>query len=118
VERLRDREFGRYLIGRWDAAIDALERRRFAPRARGGPARAPAPAEAEQIVLEFKRAHYADWPDHPLPALRGRTPREAVRSAEGRRAVGRLLDEMERDERREGATAFDFGVLRRELRLK
>jgi hypothetical protein len=79
----------------------------------------PTPPEAEQLVLDMKRAHYADWPDHPLPALEGRTPREAIRTAEGRRAVDLLLKEMENLEARsDGGTAFDFGELRRELHLE
>src|SRR5438552_13682726 len=33
--------------------------------------------EAAEVVRAYKDRHYADWPDHPLPALQGRTPREA-----------------------------------------
>jgi hypothetical protein len=77
------------------------------------------PAEAQQLVLEYKRRHYADWPDHPLPALGGLTPRAAIRTAEGRRAVDTLLKDMENTERRSaGEYAFDFGELRRALGLK
>jgi hypothetical protein len=80
---------------------------------------APPPPEAEQLVLEFKRRHYADWLDHALPALGGQSPREAVRTAQGRNAVDVLLKDMEnREQRGPGTQAFDFADLRRELGLE
>jgi hypothetical protein len=79
----------------------------------------PPPPEVAKILLEFKERHYATWPDEPLPALRGKTPREAVRTAQGRDAVDVLLKEMENHERRwEGPGAFDFSRVRRELGLE
>jgi len=79
----------------------------------------PPPPEAEELVLEFKRRHYADWADHALPALGGLSPREAVRTARGRGAVDVLLKDMENHERRSsGATAFDFAPLREDLGLE
>ncbi|MFQ5418299.1 MAG: hypothetical protein ACE5FL_14835, partial [Myxococcota bacterium] len=72
----------------------------------------------EELLLELKRRHYAEWPDQIIPALGDRSPREAVRTAQGRGAVDVLLKDMENRERRlEGADAFDFGALRRELGL-
>ncbi|HME73214.1 MAG TPA: antitoxin Xre/MbcA/ParS toxin-binding domain-containing protein, partial [Myxococcota bacterium] len=90
-----------------------------AARAQGGPGPEPPPPEAAQLLLEFQQRHYADWLDQPVPALGGRTPREAARTAEGRAAVDVLLKEMENREQRSpsaGAT-FDFSALRRELCL-
>jgi len=79
----------------------------------------PPPPEAEQLILDFKRRHYADWPDHPLPALDGKTPREAVQTAGGRGTVDVLLKEMENLEQRAGKGAsFDFSPLRSELGLE
>jgi len=79
----------------------------------------PPPPEAEQIVLEFKQRHYADWIDQPLPALGGKTPREAAGTAQGRAAVDVLLKDMENHEQRSaGGSAFDFSGIRRELRLE
>jgi hypothetical protein len=79
----------------------------------------PPSPEAEQLIREFKQRHYADWPDHPLPALDGRTPREAVTTAQGRGAVDVLLKDMENHEQRAGeAGAFDFLPLRKELGLE
>ena len=79
----------------------------------------PSTPETDQLVLDFKRRHYADWPDHPLPALDGKTPREAAQTVRGRGAVDVLLKEMENQEQRmgEGAT-FDFSGLRSELGLE
>jgi len=96
----------------------ALMERRQAPRAPApGPAGLPAD-EANAIVLDFKRRHYADWSDQPLPALGGKTPRAAVRTQAGREQVDLLLKECEMMEARgtEGQR-FDFSVLRRELGL-
>jgi len=75
--------------------------------------------EANTVILEFKRRHYADWPDQPLPALSGKTPRKAVRSKAGREQVDLLLKEMESSEGQspEGQR-FDFSELRRELRMQ
>jgi hypothetical protein len=76
------------------------------------------PPEAQQIVLGFKRSHYAGWPDEALPALGGKSPREAARSKAGRGAVDVLLKEMENHEQRSPpGERFDFSNLRRELRL-
>jgi len=78
----------------------------------------PPPLEAAQLILDFKQRHYAGWPDLPLPALRGKTPREAVRTARGRASVDVLLKEMENLEQRSaGGAAFDFSELRRALGL-
>ena len=76
------------------------------------------PAELAPVLLELKRRHYADWADQPLPALAGRTPRQAVRTPAGRREVDLLLKEMENHEQRSGDSApFDFAPLRRDLAL-
>ncbi|MCH7664514.1 MAG: SEC-C domain-containing protein [Acidobacteria bacterium] len=83
------------------------------------PAPGPTGPEVEQLLLKFKQRHYADWADQPLPALDGKTPREAVRTAQGKAAVDVLLKDMEnREQRSAGGAAFDFSVLRRELRLE
>jgi len=79
----------------------------------------PTPPEVEQMLLEFKEQHYADWVDQPLSALGDKTPRETARTARGRSAVDVLLKDMENHERRsDGGAAFDFGKIRRELRLE
>jgi hypothetical protein len=77
------------------------------------------PPEVERkIVSQFYEQHYSRWPDMPLPALGGRTPRDAVQTAEGRRQVIELLKMMENraeHERREGRYAYDCSRLKAEL---
>ena len=76
------------------------------------------PADANNLIRAFKEKHYADWADQPLPALEGRTPREAVRTKAGRGSVDVLLKDCENHEARipEGER-FDFSGLRRDLGL-
>ena len=122
------RERADTLRARVEAACGGLLRHRarehadpLSPPVRRAAASAPpraAPPEAEQLVLEFKRRHYAEWLDQTLPALGGLSPREAVRTAQGRNAVDVLLKDMENHEHRgSGPQAFDFGGIRRELGL-
>ena len=82
----------------------------------------PIPAEMErEIVLQMKAAHYAKWPDDPLPALGGKTARQAVKTKSGRLAVLELIRDMEHGEARgakQGQPAFDFTALRKTLGLE
>ena len=88
-------------------------------RPKGRVAEAPEPPpEALEALSELKARHYAQWLDEPVPALSGKTPREAVRSKKGRAQVDVLLRTMENSEQRMGAQPFDFGPLRRELGLE
>jgi hypothetical protein len=75
--------------------------------------------EAAQLVLEFKRRHYATWLDEPIPALGGLTPREAVRRRASRRRLELLLQDMEQAEARAPAgQGFDFAWVRGELGME
>jgi hypothetical protein len=86
--------------------------------AQPGAADTPQPPEIQQALREFKARYYAAWVDEEIPALGGKTPREAVRSARGRERVDALLKEIENLERRfEAGQAFDVAILRRELGL-
>lgn len=76
------------------------------------------PDMQSKIVLQFKDTHYGQWPDEPLPALNGETPRQAVKTGAGRRRVDELLREFEDIEAREPEdTRYDFSTIRRELGL-
>ena len=78
----------------------------------------PPPPEVASVLFEFKKRHYATWPDEPLPALAGETPRAAVQTAAGRAAVDVLLKDMENREHRSAQGApYDFTDIRRQLRL-
>jgi hypothetical protein len=103
-------------------SFESLEaaRARFA----GEPATAapPIPPEVErEAVRQMQESHYNRWPDEKLPALGGKTPRQAVKSRAGRAAVIRLLREMQDDEdqhARPSQHAFDFNRIRRALGLE
>jgi len=52
-------------------------------------------ADAERVIAEYLNKHYESWPDHPLPALNGQTPREARATPSGREKVAALLLELD-----------------------
>ena len=96
----------------------ALERR---PARRARPDDEVPPEAAAEIVQAFYEGHYRGWLDEPLPALAGRTPREAVGLKSARPKVIALLKDMENlsaRERLEGRPAYDFGWMRGELGLE
>jgi hypothetical protein len=64
--------------------------------------RAPAPApsrtltpEEMAVVLATKESHYAQWLHDSIPALGGKTPREAARTESGREQLEIILKEIE-----------------------
>lgn len=93
---------------------DAFERLKPAGKARKAAPAPEIPLEIQrEIIGKFKEEHYGTWPDQPLPALRGKTSNQAVRTKEGRRAVEDLLRDMENSEARSGGPgAYDFSKLR------
>ncbi len=52
--------------------------------------------EVREQVAEMMRRHWENWVDAKIPALGGKTPREAVRTDDGREAVEALLTDAER----------------------
>jgi hypothetical protein len=68
-------------------SLDEFKQRVAASREPRKPAE-PIPAGRErEMLLQMKAQHYATWADDPLPALRGKTARQAVKTAAGRKAV-------------------------------
>lgn len=64
---------------------------------------------------------YRAWPDERLPALGDRTPRELVKTPEGRREVADLLTFFEEnpvDTAEDRSVAYDFGWLWDELGIE
>lgn len=109
----------RHRATRFDSVEKALERARRKPQEESPPS---IPAEAAaQVIGDFKERHYRTWPDEPLPALDGRTPRHAARLKTLRPRLIDLLKEMENHEAR-GARpdnpAYDFGRVWQELGLE
>jgi hypothetical protein len=76
-------------------------------------------AEERAIVREMKERHYARWLNDQIPALEGKTPREAARTKSGRARLKTLLDDLDlseshlpEDER------IDVGKMRRLLGME
>ena len=78
-------------------------------------ARIPTPDE-QAVIREMKERHYAQWLNDAIPALGGKTPREAGSTKRGREQLTMILDEIEITESQvpEGAR-FNVLKLRREL---
>jgi len=77
------------------------------------------PPEVErEILAKMIDEHYRRWLDMPLPALHGKTPREAVATPEGRAQVIDLLKTLQNDSehgRQEGIPSCDVSKLKAEL---
>lgn len=52
--------------------------------------------EVQAMLKEHLRAHYREWPRTKLPVLKGKTPTQAMKTAEGREMVEALLLDLER----------------------
>lgn len=79
---------------------------------------APTP-ELKHLIRLMVQAHYEDFLDIPLPALGGRTPREAAEEPTQREAVDTLLREHEFNVAdQQGVGLVDFGAMRNELGLE
>ena len=78
------------------------------------------PEIARQVIHQFLETHYRSWPDIALPALDGRTPREAARDRALRPRLISLLKEMELSQSRASGpmASFDLTFLWAELGLK
>jgi Protein of unknown function (DUF2384) len=61
------------------------------------------PEQLALAVEQLMRRHYANWCDEPVPALGGRTPREAMATPAGLERVKGLLREYEDGEKRQSA---------------
>ena len=76
--------------------------------------------EAIEIARTMLLNHAEAWVDTEIPALGGRTPRQAVANPDGREAVEGLLLEWERRNSESGdplMQSFDVGIVRRKLGL-
>jgi len=101
--------------------MEAMRAAAERPKDAGGvidPATLP-PEVREQMHRMMDDMHMR-WADGSVPALDGLTPREAVKTAEGRREVAQMLNDFENRQRRSPnpQDTFDFNRLRRELGLE
>ena len=79
----------------------------------------PAPHLPPEVMAELIekaiRRSYANWPDEPIPALGGKAPRQAIRTAAGLERVKGLLRGYEASEtrqaRREGRRPISYAFL-------
>ncbi|HMM53543.1 MAG TPA: SEC-C metal-binding domain-containing protein [Candidatus Desulfobacillus sp.] len=65
--------------------------------------------EVRAMLAEEMRRHYREWLDMKIPALGNKTPRQAVKSRDGRELVEGLLLQMERQS--ENLPAFDPAIV-------
>jgi hypothetical protein len=95
--------------------------------AKGGPGAVPGEEklirespEMAAYLAKLREEHWRTWPDIPVPALNGMTPRKAAKSARGRELLESLLLEYEaRSERAtEEFNRVDVGELRKQLGLR
>jgi hypothetical protein len=103
-------------------SLDELrEKHRDDPPPASDAASSVSPEEKAQILGSFKRRHYRAWPDQALPALGGKTARQAAKTKRGKAKLIELLKEMENHElrqaRADGVPAYDFAWLWQELGL-
>ncbi len=80
------------------------------------------PAEiAQQITRDYTDKHYRETLDAPVPALGGKSPRQAVRSVTGRERVIewlKLLENRSAQHRDDPIAKYDFGWMWTELGLQ
>lgn len=75
------------------------------------------PIEKETIKTLVQN-HYRDWVDMSIPALNGKTPRQAAKTDEGRERLEYLLLEFERsNQNKEDEFSIDVQSVRKELGL-
>lgn len=52
--------------------------------------------EVKEFLAKINEGHWNSWPTTPLPALKGQTPVEAIKTKEGRSMVDALITDFER----------------------
>lgn len=71
-----------------------------------------------QILGPIMQQHVDSWIDEPIPALKGKTPRQAVKTKAGRGKVAVMLKDQESSlQRQPGGELVDFSHVYRELGL-
>ncbi len=74
--------------------------------------------EAQTIIKDIAAKHWETWPDIPLPALKGETPREAANNDLGRERLEALLLSFESTDLPQEQFKPDVRALRDELGLE
>ena len=80
------------------------------------------PEVAEEVIHAYLDDHYRRTLDDPVPALDGRTPRQAAKTKKGRAQVTDWLKRLENSEQRraasQGQKPYDTAWIWRELKLE
>jgi hypothetical protein len=77
------------------------------------------PEVAREVMASFLSNYYGRWPEEPLPALGGRTPRQATKTRAGRAELEAIIRDMEyHSHGSDMAEAYDFDDLRKALGLE
>jgi len=107
-------------VTRHESPVDLETIRDAGPAADDEPEPTIPPEIQRQVIHQFLEAHYRSWPDTAVPALDGRTPREAARDRTLRPRLISLLKEMELSQSRAPGpmASFDLSFLWAELGLK
>lgn len=96
------------LIGKAEVTIKSVEDAMAENRDAPVPPRRSVPKRVEREVTQrYLDSHYREWLDERIPALGGKTPREAARDFKGREKLVALLKELEN---RGARHAKDTGV--------
>jgi hypothetical protein len=121
---LLEEHLGGAITHRGDSVQDpwaaVAERKEGSPRSDQEETPAIPPEVEAEILHQFMDQHYREWPDVPIPALGGKTPREAVAGEEGRAQVADLIREIEHAEARQQRTRgifYDISWMWEELGL-
>lgn len=102
-------------------AIQTFDQAMAAHREKAPPPQAEIPPEVARAVVHAQMdRHYRETLDQPIPALKGKTPRQAVKTVAGRKLVIDWLTLLETGTARADAGAmagYDFGWMWEELGL-
>jgi hypothetical protein len=80
----------------------------------------PLSEEKKFYMSSYLENYYKEWMDEKIPALDGKTPREAANDGEGRQKLLGMLRDLENDQerkRKKGEPCFDVGFMKKELGL-
>jgi len=83
--------------------------------------RLPPGVKSRKELDRSLQEYYVRWIDLPLPALNGLTPRDAAKTAQGRKVLNVVLGELEsyyEHARMRGEPYFDLSGVRNELKVK
>jgi hypothetical protein len=109
------------LLGEPDITLKSVEDGLAESGEEPPPRRSVSKRVEREVMQRFLDGHYRRWLDEKIPALGGRSPREAAREFDGREQLVELLKELENREAhraRETGAGYDARWLWRELGIE